>query len=748
MLKWASQMAPSSAADRDLASALDPVPVDTSDLRYRRRALHPTAVAVRGRRVSLDSLAIGAPLTAAFIGALLAEPGAAARHGLDSDASASAVRGAQSGDLEASAGRADGGPGAEPAPNGTTAVGLANQPGTLLDPVSLEGVASPMAIPHDGGGAYSGATAPAAPAGAGADAAAASGINISLTLAGIGGAEGAEAPGTDGASDGGTIGSVIVGSSGDDVIHGTPGDDVLSGGAGNDLIYGYAGDDLLDGGVGNDRLFGGAGDDTLLGGAGNDQLHGGSGNDDLLGGTGNDQLHGDSGNDRLDGGPGNDLVDGGTGADHMQGGTGDDLLVVDNLHDVGLDNTPGPDGGGSDTLRVDDGFSASLAAANRPADVTFVLSDSLGSALPADAHSYTQQVALGIENVVLTGSADHDVIGDGGDNQITGNAGDNALYGRGGDDVLLGGGGNDLLDGGDGSDRLEGGAGNDILHGGAGDDQLYGGDGNDILNGGLGADQLYGGAGNDSFVIGLNDNAVDTVFDHEGNNRLVLDGYSDQPIQTSLVGDDLYLVVDHSPVAVVSGYRGHEDAWAGIDTGKGVVSIADLMLKSADSGAQPGSTAAAASAPDASHDVLSAYLTSPSLVGTAGADQLVGTGGPDWLSGGAGDDHLQGGAGPDVLDGGAGADLLEGGAGDDHYLFKSGEWGLDTIRDAAGSNVAELHGFAGARLEGAVVGNDLYVVADHAPLFKVENYVGHEDAFAGVDVDGSFVPAHDLFGSS
>ena len=105
--------------------------------------------------------------------------------------------------------------------------------------------------------------------------------------------------------------------------------------------------------------------------------------------------------------------------------------------------------------------------------------------------------------------------------------------------------------------------------------------------------------------------------------------------------------------------------------------------------------------------MLSGYLTSPSLVGGAGADQLIGTSGPDWLSGGAGDDHLQGGAGPDVLEGGAGSDLLEGGAGDDHYLFKSGEWGLDTIRDAEGSNVAELHGFAGARLEGAVVGNDL-----------------------------------------
>ena len=62
--------------------------------------------------------------------------------------------------------------------------------------------------------------------------------------------------------------------------------------------------------------------------------------------------------------------------------------------------------------------------------------------------------------------------------------------------------------------------------------------------------------------------------------------------------------------------------------------------------------------------------------------------------------------------------------------------------------MAELHGVAGARLEGAVVGNDLYVVADHAPLFKVENFVGHEAGFAGVQTDDGFVSTEDLFGSS
>ena len=160
-------MAPSSAADRDLASALDPVSVHTSDLRHRRRALRPAAEAARGRRVNLDSLAIGAPLTAAFVGALLTEPGAAARHGHDPDAAVSAGAGRPGrrfGDGRrdrrwrlwsgARAGRDDRRPGSP-----------ANQR-TALDPVSVDGVPAALAVAHEGGaGASAGATASEAAAG-------------------------------------------------------------------------------------------------------------------------------------------------------------------------------------------------------------------------------------------------------------------------------------------------------------------------------------------------------------------------------------------------------------------------------------------------------------------------------------------------------------------------------------------------------------------------------------------------------
>jgi Ca2+-binding RTX toxin-like protein len=133
------------------------------------------------------------------------------------------------------------------------------------------------------------------------------------------------------------------------------------------------------------------------------------------------------------------------------------------------------------------------------------------------------------------------------------------------------------------------------------------------------------------------------------------------------------------------------------------------------------------------------------LRGGAGSDELHGGAGADWLVGGAGDDHLIGGGGDDILEGGRDNDLLEGGAGDDRYLFKAGDGGLGTIiRDTEGANVVELHGFGSAELKGVVVGQDLVVVANYAPVFKFEDFVGNEQAFAGVQIGEQFIASDDL----
>jgi Ca2+-binding RTX toxin-like protein len=87
-----------------------------------------------------------------------------------------------------------------------------------------------------------------------------------------------------------SLGTKLIGGSGNDTLTGGSGNDYLDGGDGDDLINGNAGNDLLLGGAGNDTINGGAGDDTISGDAGNDTLNGGDGNDTISGGDGDDLI--------------------------------------------------------------------------------------------------------------------------------------------------------------------------------------------------------------------------------------------------------------------------------------------------------------------------------------------------------------------------------------------------------------------------------------------------------------------------
>lgn len=73
--------------------------------------------------------------------------------------------------------------------------------------------------------------------------------------------------------------NVVTGTPDDDLLQGTPGRDVINGLAGNDTINGRAGDDVLHGGRGDDWVSGGKGDDWISGDRGNDTLTGGRGAD-------------------------------------------------------------------------------------------------------------------------------------------------------------------------------------------------------------------------------------------------------------------------------------------------------------------------------------------------------------------------------------------------------------------------------------------------------------------------------------
>lgn len=98
---------------------------------------------------------------------------------------------------------------------------------------------------------------------------------------------------------------------------------------GRNRIDGTSSNDIINGTVGDDEIRGGRGDDILNGLDGDDRLRGGKDNDTLDGGNGNDRLRGEDGNDILIGGDGNDRLKGGSGDDLLTGGTGRDKFVFD-----------------------------------------------------------------------------------------------------------------------------------------------------------------------------------------------------------------------------------------------------------------------------------------------------------------------------------------------------------------------------------------------------------------------------------
>ncbi len=145
----------------------------------------------------------------------------------------------------------------------------------------------------------------------------------------------------------------VISGSGDDIIVGDAGSNVINGGAGNDKLFGHGGSDLLQGGAGDDELYGESANDVLEGGSGNDKLFGNGGSDIFDGGEGNDELFGSSGADLLKGGAGADVLYGNGGLDQFYGGAGDDQIYGGTAVDL-IDGGDGNDliygGDANDTI--------------------------------------------------------------------------------------------------------------------------------------------------------------------------------------------------------------------------------------------------------------------------------------------------------------------------------------------------------------------------------------------------------------
>ena len=487
-----------------------------------------------------------------------------------------------------------------------------------------------------------------------------------------------------------TYSKTITGTSGDDVLRGTNGNDYITSTGGHDESNGGAGDDYLYFRGSGGELAGGAGNDILdAGQTGSNQLstvhqayhfYAGSG-DDLMRmdmtnkeAWGHQGFHayGAFGNDtfsflnvkaaqadlvaRLDdfNATRDKLVVEGQVIDLANVPAG--MRVVSHLGQQWLHINNDTSQGNADPLKGDimialDGarqmpdseevhFSPFPADADALPTVAFVNDNYVPYQLYASREASLQKITSGAASVTGTAGGDYiygykePSLPVGMTSTISALGGDDVVEAGSGHDTIDGGAGNDLIAGGLDMDTLLGGTGNDRLLGGSEDDRLQGQSGNDILDGGRGQDEaVFSGA--------LGNYTVTT----SGSVTTVVDNRSGSPEGTDTV------------------------------TNVERLRFADQVL---DLG---GNTTPSVFTGGAGADTLTGGGGPDELYGRGGDDTLSGTGGNDLLDGGAAKDTLKGGAGNDTLLGGTGADILDGGTGADHFVFTAADHSLTGQKD-------------------------------------------------------------------
>lgn len=489
-----------------------------------------------------------------------------------------------------------------------------------------------------------------------------------------------------------------------EILHGSPGDDVLSGTEKDSTLYGREGNDVLTGGAGSDQLYGEAGDDKLDGGADRDWLYGGEGNNSYLvtSGMGLDNAVGASlavANDTVVFAPGIRPED-----VSVQLG---DARGIDLAGDVGYDSLIiGIGGNDALILRTDswDDLGRGALQHFRFADGTeWTLADVIAH---ADSGKIGWQRRSSGDSTTVIGSQADDVIYDYTGESVT-------VQTRGNDDDVHLEAGNDRVSAGSGDDNVSSGAGDDLIAGEAGNDNINAGAGDDVIvfNHGDGNDTLYAGEGTDTLSFGVNvtPSMLSAALDRDGRVVLLVDagvGGSitlDNTRINNLPGDleriqfidadgrtrvfDLAGWLQANAIALLSATTAIPLAFNGTGfelTGTVVPAGGLEAVAYAQSGDLFASANLTHNTPTNGDDVLYGTPNGDTLdagagndivLGLAGNDTILGGDGNDLIHGGDGDDLLDGGAGNDVIYGGWGADQLTGGGGNDQLY---GEWGGDT----------------------------------------------------------------------
>ncbi|RZU76087.1 Ca2+-binding RTX toxin-like protein [Micromonospora kangleipakensis] len=510
------------------------------------------------------------------------------------------------------------------------------------------------------------------------------------------GGQGDLGPNEPGSGDVGTTNTVDSGT-GDDIVHGSDGVDLVTGQSTVDQrahFYGHGGADILMGAYGRDMLYGGPQDDLLVA---EPATVTGEGPATTRTVTRKPNPHT----------PRHKTLVGGAGGDHIYGGDGGATVFGD--RSVGLDTD----------LEEKLGCGPGTAVASDPDDPP-----------PPSIDDGPDRVfgGTGVE-AVNAGGANDEVYAGGGDDRVCGQSGDDTVDAGAGADQAWGGAGVDHVFGRDGEDKLYGNDGGDFLFGGNqtdtvegnnGADAIYGGDARDILVGGTQlagrpdtGDRIYGDLGDD-LIIGDNgipdqfgrgtpyDLAITSAAPAEGGKDLIFGGPGPDTGYGGLDGDTVYgnaeadYLEGNNGEDTVYGGDGDDDMLGGSsqialdgpsgptvgrpDTGDHLFGESGLDVIAGDNAViSPAASAAAhpitrgRGLPDTRlRQVLLYDLGHAPVAGTSGGDEIAGADGVDLIFGQGGTDVIDAGAQDDYAEGGQDRDIIGGGDGQDDLV--GGGW--------------------------------------------------------------------------
>jgi Ca2+-binding RTX toxin-like protein len=479
--------------------------------------------------------------------------------------------------------------------------------------------------------------------------------------------------------------ALMSGGDGDDVLIGSAGIDSLIGGEGNDRLTGLGGNDSLNGGNGDDTYVFNTtsplGIDTVIDSAGSDTLDFSASSvantvnvtlvsnpananltinwaagvliENLIGGSGVDTFTGDANANRLTGNGGNDI---------LNGGLGDDTYLFDVDSNQGADTLT--DAGGVDTLD----FSAT-STKNLTVNLTV---------------AGAQQTDLVTNFLSITNAASmENVIGGDGNDTITGNAANNVLTGNGGNDALNGGNGNDTLIGGSGDDTLQGGLNDDTFVFNAG----LAGQGLDTVGDTGGTDTLdFSATSGTGITFNLGTTVIQTVaLPAPANLRVQLTAIA--AFENIIGGSGNDTLTGNSAVNTFTGNAGNDTINGSAAGNDRIAETRDANFVIRDLTAGQARLTINGTEIDTLNNIHYATLTGgagDNLLDASEFGELAAA--TAFLNGMDGDDTLMGGGGPGITS----IMNLNGGIGDDTYVFDRALQSTNTITEGSGAN-DDLH---------------------------------------------------------